>query len=530
MKRFFAAALAIAVSLASVSAQGGKEGSSTNASKGEPAKLKYFMELGGKISATLKSQEEVACFQEMEKRTGIDIEWIHPPVGQAQEQFNLMIASMDLPDMIWWNWASFPGGPAKALRDKLIVPLNEQLDKGAAPELKKLLAANPEAKKQSVLDDGTLYMFPMFRLRVDAPDWFKVYGPQIRKDWLAKTGMKAPTTLDELRGVLVYFKNNDMNGNGDPNDEIPFASQKAEGLRYLSGAFGLSHQFYVKGGRVSYGPVEPAYRDFLATLAAWYKEGLIDREYAVTDGKSMDAKVTGSKVGFYFGLMSGQMGRYLNLAVKNDPNFDLQALPWIIGPAGKPYVTNVDYTRLVPGTGTAITATSKNQAAAARWLDFAYGQEGHLLTAFGVEGQSYTIKDGNPVFTDAVLKSPNGWSIDQALSRYAMQIENYSMVKDSRAFLQVQMVLPQQREAQKYWGAADHSLILPPVSPNATEAARLAAIMTEVNTYVDEMFDKFVMGLEPLSKFDEYTGNLKRMKIDEAIAVNQAALDRYNKR
>ncbi len=32
-----------------------------------------------------------------------------------------------------------------------------------------------------------------------------------------------PTTPTELRTVLEAFRDNDCNGNGDPNDEIPLA-------------------------------------------------------------------------------------------------------------------------------------------------------------------------------------------------------------------------------------------------------------------------------------------------------------------
>jgi putative aldouronate transport system substrate-binding protein len=44
------------------------------------------------------------------------------------------------------------------------------------------------------------------------------------------------------------------------------------------------------------------------------------------------------------------------------------------------------------------------------------------------------------------------------------------------------------------------------------------------------MFDKFVMGKENLSRLDNYYADLKRMGIEEAIAIQQAALDRFNNR
>ena len=57
--------------------------------------------------------------------------------------------------------------------------------------------------------------------------------------WLDKAGMEAPETLDEFVELLRYFKDNDMNDNGDTSDEIPM-SIMAEFLPYMFGpAFGL---------------------------------------------------------------------------------------------------------------------------------------------------------------------------------------------------------------------------------------------------------------------------------------------------
>ena len=41
------------------------------------------------------------------------------------DQFNLMIASRDLPDIIEWSWISYPGCPEKAISDKIIIRLRE---------------------------------------------------------------------------------------------------------------------------------------------------------------------------------------------------------------------------------------------------------------------------------------------------------------------------------------------------------------------------------------------------------------------
>ena len=46
----------------------------------------------------------------------------------------------------------------------------------------------------------------------------------MRKDWLDRLSLEVPTTWDEWVEVFKAFKEQDANGNGDPNDEIPFTA------------------------------------------------------------------------------------------------------------------------------------------------------------------------------------------------------------------------------------------------------------------------------------------------------------------
>ena len=49
----------------------------------------------------------------------------------------------------------------------------------------------------------------------------------------------------------------------------------------------------------------------------------------------------------------------------------------------------------------------------ARLLDYAYSEAGATLYNFGTEGESYTVVDGQPVYTDLVLNNPDGmtWEV-----------------------------------------------------------------------------------------------------------------------
>ncbi|MDR1559357.1 MAG: hypothetical protein LBS84_06610, partial [Clostridiales bacterium] len=79
----------------------------------EPLTLTYWSIFPSKNAETRKSLGEVTAYMELEKRTGIKIDWQHPPIGQEKEQFNLMVASGDIPDLIYYGWQTAPGGPQK---------------------------------------------------------------------------------------------------------------------------------------------------------------------------------------------------------------------------------------------------------------------------------------------------------------------------------------------------------------------------------------------------------------------------------
>ena len=55
-------------------------------------------------------------------------------------------------------------------------------------------------------------------------------------------------------------------------------------------------------------------------------------------------------------------------------------------------------------------------------------------------------------------------------------------------------------------------------------------MMSDINTYVDEMVVKFITGQEPLSNFGAYQNRLQQMGIERAAEIKQAGLDRYNAR
>jgi putative aldouronate transport system substrate-binding protein len=65
------------------------------------------------------------------------------------------------------------------------------------------------------------------------------------------------------------------------------------------------------------------------------------------------------------------------------------------------------------------------------------------------------------------------------------------------------------------------------ISHTSEESRELANIMTDINTYRDEMTLKFIVGQEPIENFDNFVATIKKMNIDKAIEIKTAALSRY---
>ena len=66
--------------------------------------------------------------------------------------------------------------------------------------------------------------------------------------------------------------------------------------------------------------------------------------------------------------------------------------------------------------------------------------------------------------------------------------------------------------------------------PTVEEATELAAIKADIDTYREEMLYKFISGVEPISKYDEFVQNLKNLKVDRMLEIQQNVYDRYLKK
>jgi len=396
-----------------------------------------------------------------------------------------------------------------------------------------VLAEHPEWRKQIVTDEGDIYCFPFLR---GDPVLQTFTGLTMRGDWLSKLGLQPPTTIDEWTTVLTAMKGSDPNGNGQADEwafnpwlDAPNVRNALSLSHALIGAYGITADYYQDNGVVKYGPLQPEFKQFLQTMADWNNAGLIDPDWVTQDQKAYDARMTNNQLGSGIMRLGGGIGKFTGLMQEQNPDFALIGVPYPTLKAGERPLLGQREPAYPGGGSAAITTAAKDPVAAVQLLDYGYSPEGHMLFNFGQEGLTYTLENGYPRYTDLIMKNPEKQPVAQVMSAHFRSNGAGPFVQDKR-YAEQYFQLPVQQEAYKIWSEPSNERLLPTLSPSQDESRRFNEVMTEINTRYEEAITKIVTGAQPVESWDTVVAEFKGMGIDEAITIQQAALDRYNKR
>ncbi len=479
-----------------------------------PEKLIVASTISANVAGQTLALHEVEALKELERRSGVQAEF----QTTTTEKLNLLFASDSLPDLIFTDWQAI-GGTYKYAADQQIIPLDEYIGK-YSPNFVEVLKKDSEIQPMLADIDGKIYYYPFLRSTQN----LRVFeGYQIRRDWLEKLGLKMPETIEEYHTVLKAFKEKDPNGNGK-QDEIPFISdKKTSGVERAVYWWGID-SFYQKDGAVRCGWLEPEFKEYIETMRQWYSEGLIDPEYLTTDTKQFNSKVVNEFAGTFYGRAAGVLGNLQTLMAPINEKFELAGLPWLSKDGGNGQALISKYNEKVLGIGFAITADCKNPELAAKWADYAYGTDGHLLFNFGIENVSYTMENGIPTYTKEITANQNGLSKIEALASYAIP-GNYAFEQSEYYFDQFMTGI--QKNAIDVWKKGDSTRALPSLKYTNQEMTVANNKMNEIKTYVSEMQNKFITGKEPIENYTSFVEQVKKMGVDEVVQVMQTSYDRY---
>lgn len=454
--------------------------------------------------------------QTLKDKTGVTLIDLGGKYGSTapSDEFMLLLAGGEYPDIFRANWISFPGGPSAALKDGYIISLNDVIDQ-YMPNFKKFLEDYPEIAKMITTDDGIYYTLPVIN---ENPE--PAMGLTIRQDWLDKLGVGAPKTLDELHDVLTRFKT-ELNCKTPLTFELRWMFQQY-GTASLSSSFEALYPFYVKDGKVKFGPLEENYKEFLTMMNQWYKEGLIDADVASVDKNTVQSKFASGEAGASIQMLSNNK----NAIVANestDPNFKVVALNTLVKSEGDTPLFS-SYNGMYTGdAGFSISTACKDIETVARWMDFMYSEEGNNILKYGIEGVTYEMVDGKVVYTDFILNNPNESNPSTVLG-YVTKNANWPQFV-SKDYVRVRE--DYETNILNTWATEMEQYLMPAVTFTEEESGYINQNYSNIDTYARENITKYVLGTEDLANYDSFIKTLKQYGIDKVLEYRQAAYDRY---
>lgn len=482
--------------------------------------ITYWSTLDATLSTVAQNFGDTPLGKELEKKTGVKVEYMHPPVGQEAEQLSILLSTDNLPDIINNDWYNYSGGPQKALSEKILMPLNYVLD-NYAPNLKKYLSEHPDIDKMVVTDDKTHYVFPFIRgdnlLCINQ-------GIMIRQDWLDELGLSMPETIDEWHDVLTAFKEKK-----DAQAPLVVMGKYPTTFYYgaFVGAYGIKQDFMLDNGRVIYGPADPRYKEFLQTFAQWYKEGLIEENLPNVDTKNINVNMLNGKSGATFGYAGSVLGQINKSLREKNPKASVTPAPYPSLVKGeKPKLGQLDSSYI--GLGSAgITTSCKNVELAARFLDFGYSEEGDMLYNFGIEGESYNMIDGYPTYSDNIMNNTEGLTVSQAMAKYIKASTSAPFVQ-RKEYIEQYYNTPEQADALTVWGNTDAGeYMLPQITFTNEESEEISRVMTNIQTYMEEKTTTTILGKEDVSTYDNCVKVMNDYGLERVLEIYNDAYQRY---
>ena len=473
-------------------------------------------------------------------KTNVNVEWLLVPEEEAEGRLNLMLASGDLPELIFS--VVTPSQQALYGGQGLFLPLNDLIEEHA-PNLKKAFAIYPGMREVLAAPDGNIYgmltLEDCYHCSMSQKLW-------IYKPWLDALGLEIPTTTDEFEQVLLAFKQRDPNGNGQA-DEIPLSTTYSpDGWQNSLDLFFMNSFIYNPGQDASGpwlilqdGKVTPVYntpqwKEGLEYLHRLYAEGLIDPQSFTQDvdglqrlGNNPDEVILGA-------APSGWMGVFMAVdeSLENTRWTDYVPVPPLEGPAG------VRYAAWGPATGEpaiVITRACSDPALAVRWIDAQYDREATLRSERGVLGEDWRWaeegeRDYNGeqavwkilrLFTDEPTDHAWQGTGPKFISRSLWNSQAVDPDSIDLEFLLASLTeeaYEPYKQPQEMW--------LPPLSFTEDQAIAIADPEATITQYVNQMFAHFVRGEGDIdAEWDTYVATLEQMGLANYLQVYQEAYD-----
>ena len=261
----------------------------------------------------MKSYSENIWTTTFKEALNIDVtyDWIATDADSNNAKWGAAIASGDLPDA-----ASVSDQVYKQLLEAGLVADMTDIYEAEASSLYKSL------NTQDILDNmttgGRMYGLPL--------PGNKYIGNAVlfvRTDWMEQLGLELPETIDDVVNMARAFKEAKLGGEDTIGLMFADGSGVNDGrLQGFMNGYGAYRNIWVEvDGKLAWSNTLPEMREALLALQALYAEGLINQDFAVTNGTVAQEFVASGKCGIFYST-DYAVTMSMQAAVDLDPNAD----------------------------------------------------------------------------------------------------------------------------------------------------------------------------------------------------------------
>lgn len=474
-------------------------------------------------------------YKKAAEMTGVNVDLVCISTAANSEQFNLRVASGDLPNVITNVSMLWTGSYDSAIEDDVFIDLTDMVE-NYMPAYKECYdQLSDDVKRQLHTDSGN---FPRLYSINNYPSG-ATEGAFVRTDYLEKVGMDIPTTYDELDAVLRAFQT-ELN--------LPEPLMATSGIVHTSNAlcsgYGVnggfstfpmfSDPYYVVDGKVKFGVIEEGYKEYMEMFSTYYADGIISPDFITKNQNPMEfgGTISSGDVGVFFGE-TNMIPNYIEMGQSTNPDFAIAPLPPITKTEGE---TTHFATEKSPISGrVAAIAVSQNQETdlekLGKYLDFFFTEEGALLSAMGVEDTP--DQEGSYVWDEnGELQYSDTWNNSSLNEMEKPTYYIYSCMPMLCPKTPSSYKLDLQFECAPVWETnADSAYQMPgAISMTTEENDRYNTIYGDIRTTLEENLTSFATCEKPMSEWDAFVQSIYDLGIEECIEIQQAAVDRYYSR
>lgn len=485
-------------------------------------------------------------FQEYEKRLGLRFEATTYTSEQWDSRLTLMMAGDEMPDALF-----LAGNMKRADVDKYgsegyFLDFSQYLD--VMPNVSRLMEEYPDFKNLITSEDGSIYGFG--RLNASASD---VYTASqyifLQGQWLENLGLERPKTLDDLYEVLKAFKEQDANGNGDPDDEIPLGMRSGDydplfPIMWAYGIYDLSsyyHKTVDENGNLGIWDTTETYQEYLRFVHKLYDEELINQDAFVLDRSELATMVNEDKVGmhdaYYMDTTSAHTIEYYCPVGFTQEGYS----------STPTYVMNSAISDMFFIVASADTEYGEELA---KFVDYLYTDEGQLSARNGYDGVTFDFNEIVPgyIVADHIAKAKengyedtNTYRQEKALALNAIipYVSNYGTIYNGLSELEDfydeaiwEQLTINAHKAQIPRDNPDLEWVesFPSLFYTEDESAERAILYTDIENYLKTAFAQFITGeMDIDGDWDTYLNELNKMGLERLLEIDQAAYDRISK-